>query len=743
MWAHSGDVHGRWHPLSDHARSTARLAGRFARAFGAEELGSVLGLFHDAGKAGSCWQEGLKRVADTGNAVGAPHKEVGAGWLAGSIGPVALAVLGHHGGLSSAGNLTDVLRGLDAGEFGDVAQARAAFLREVPEAENILREAALVPESWREDALTCELGIRLAFSSLVDADHLDTAAHFAGLAKPQVRPDTDMTELAALFEERRQRLLDQRRIDRCGASPIDAIREQVYQEVLGYASRPTGVYRMPAPTGVGKTLAAAGFGLAHAAHHGKHRVIVAVPFITVTEQNAEVYRDLLGNENVLEHHSAVTPPDSAQDRIRQRTAVQNWDSPVVVTTTVQLFDSLFARKPSAMRKLHRLANSVVVLDEVQSLPLRVLVPILDALRVLSEQFNTTVLLTSATQPSFQHLGAWADLAVTDVVKDPVSLYRRLRRVRYRWWLDPKPALAEVADRAAEDEQVLVVVNTIADARRVYRHWAESGVEGVWHLSTRMCPAHRRRVLTRIRQRLVDGDPVRLVSTQLIEAGVDIDFPVVYRAMAPAEALQQAAGRANREGRLEGKGQVVVFDAIDRSSPSGYRTGTSVTRQYFGPRGDGVTDPDDLGALSGYYRELYRRSDTENGARNRAIQQNREKLDFVAVADGPTRNRRDSLPDRDPTLAFRMLDDDTVPVIVAGYDQKAATLLDQLRADPQRAGRLIRDLQSYIVALPKRALDDQAVADLCEEVFGDLHVWNGDYHRAYGIDTSNLVNEEVW
>jgi CRISPR-associated endonuclease/helicase Cas3 len=208
--------------------------------------------------------------------------------------------------------------------------------------------------------------------------------------------------------------------------------------------------------------------------------------------------------------------------------------------------------------------------------------------------------------------------------------------------------------------------------------------------------------------------------------------------------------------LEGKGKVVVFDASDMSSPSGYRTGTSVTRQHFGPRSDSAADPDDLDVLPDYYRDLYRRSDTENGARNRAIQQNRARLDFIAVTDGPPSNRKDSISDRDPTLAFRMLDDDTVPVVVVdddddgdgdgdgdGDDQEATALLDRLKADPQQAGRLIRDLQPYIVALPKRALADQAVADLCEEVFGDLHVWNGDYHRAYGIDTSNLVNEEVW
>jgi CRISPR-associated endonuclease/helicase Cas3 len=746
MWAHSGDPDGRWQRLSDHARSTAALSGRFAREFGAEDLGFLLGLFHDAGKAAPCWQEGLERVADTGNAVGVPHKQAGACWLAPAVGSAALAVLGHHGGLTSAGDLRDVVGSFRTDERDYMDVVRSAFTREVPEAAGVLDERGAVPSAWRQNPLIAELGVRLAFSALVDADHLDTAAHFAGFDEPHVRADADMCELAARFEEQRQRMLEQRRTTQTGSSPIDAIREAVYQEVLNYAPGPTGVYRMPAPTGVGKTLAAAGFGLRHAAEHGKRRVIVAVPFITVTEQNAAVYRNLLGSENVLEHHSAVTPPESVREQIRQRTAAENWDSPVVVTTTVQLFDSLFDRKPSKMRKVHRLANSVVVLDEVQALPLRVLIPILNALRVLSEHFNTTVLLTSATQPTFEHLGTWADLSVTDVVKDPVSLYRRLRRVEYEWWLDPKPGLTEVADHAAEHEQVLVVVNTIADARRVYRQWAEGDSDGAWHLSTRMCPAHRRVVLKKVRQRLIEGKSVRLASTQLIEAGVDVDFPTVFRALAPAEALQQAAGRANREERLEGRGKVVVFDAHDMSSPAGYKTGTSVTRQHFGPGDAGATDPDDLAALSDYYRDLYRRSNTENAARNKAIQHSREQLDFIAVTDGPERGQKSSLSDRDPKLAFRMLDDDTVPVVIPEFepgDRTATALLDRLVRHPEQAGGLIRDLQPYIVALPKRVLEDPAVAALCPLVFGDLRVWNGDYDPAYGIDTSNLVYEEVW
>lgn len=737
VWAHSVNSRFRRHALSDHARSTGMLARRFASEFGAGDLGFALGLFHDAGKARECWQRRLLEVEGSDEAVKLPHKDFGARWLVDAAGLAALAILGHHGGLTSRRDFEREIR--ENGPLDE--EVKQAFLAEVPEAEAVLRGASggLVPEAWRRAPLTAELGIRLVFSALVDADHLDTAAHFDGLDAPAVREDADMNALLARFERQRLEMLNER-----GGSPIDAVRERVYRSAVEHAGGTTRVYRMPAPTGVGKTLSSAGFALHHAARWGKRRVIVAMPFITVTEQNAKVYRSLLGAENVLEHHSAVTLPDSGVQGRRWRSATENWDSPFVVTTTVQLFDSLFGRKPSQMRKLHRLANSVVILDEVQALPLRVLVPILDALRVLSEQFGTTVLLTSATQPSFEHLQVWNDLEVPSIVEDPVALFQQMRRVSYEWWVDSQPSLDEVADTAGKHEQVLMVVNTIRDARKVYRRWASESPEDTWHLSTRMCAAHRRAVLDEVRKRLSYGLPVRLVSTQLIEAGVDVDFPTVYRALAPAESLQQAAGRANREGQLPGLGKVVIFDAHDMSAPAGYRIGTSATRTHFGPGRDGAIDPDDLPTLSAYYRTLFQWSNTDEGERAVVIQRNREQFDFEAVADGPLCQRQDGSGFvRDRALAFRMLDDDTFSVVATGYSEQAAALLEQLREDPKHAGRCIRDLQPYLVSLPRRVFDEPAVADLCTPVVGDLYEWRGDYDEAYGIDTSCLVKEEVW
>ncbi len=643
-----------------------------------------------------------------------------------------MTILGHHGGLT---NVDDLLVARDE-LVVDEAETLARFLGQVPEARDVIDGPVLVPEAWRRKRLLLEMGVRMGFSALVDADHLDTAAHFQGLAAPLVAPPADMMELGRRFEERRSALLADR-----PSSPIDDVRAELYDAAVRGAAGPGGVYRLPAPTGSGKTITSAGFALHHAARHRKARVIVAVPYLTITEQNADVYRRLLGEHTVLEHHSQAEF-DSSDGEGRLRLAAENWDAPFVVTTTVQLFDSLFGRKPARSRKLHRLTNAVLVLDEVQALPVSLLVPILDALKLLAEHFGTTVLLTSATQPAFDSLSVWSRLSITPLVDQPVELFQRLRRARYEWWVDPKPALAEVADQVAEQRQALVVVNTVDHARRMFRLLVERADVAVRHLSTRMCPVHRRTVLDEVRALLASGEPVLLVSTQLIEAGVDVDFPVVFRALAPAESLQQAAGRANREGHRDELGRVVVFDAADTPVPRFYRTAVGSTRVFFGPD---LADPDDVTCLNGYYRHLYSSVDADRGERARTIQQRREKLDFLGVAEGPERNVGLS-SQRDPPLAFRMIDDDTVPIVVTGYQDTAAqveALLTELRTSEGPRRETFRALRPYIVTVPQRLVTAPAFTAMCQPVVGELWEWRGDYDEQLGIDDSAIGEENVW
>ncbi|MFG3602528.1 CRISPR-associated helicase Cas3' [Micromonospora chersina] len=742
LWAHSPAPGGsRWHALSDHLRSTAELARLFTASFGGGDVAYWLGALHDVGKAACAWQDKLVAVAATGAPVGIDHKALGT-WVAyeRGLGGFANAIFGHHGGLIDTPGLRDAVRGRFADAPANVASAQGELPKLLPDLPE--RLGHLVPAEWRADPLVGEMALRLCYSALVDADSLDTSAHFQGLASPRVGPDADFGHLYKLFEQRRRDELSHR-----GGTAIGGLREQVYTDCLAAAEQDQGLFRLGAPTGAGKTLASGGFALRHAAKHGLRRVIVAVPFLTITEQNAAVYRRLLDEDGadpvVLEHHSQADFDDPSAGRWA-RLAAENWDAPFVVTTFVRLFESLYARKPSAMRRVHRLANSVIVLDEVQALPHPMLAPILDGLRLLVRHFGSTVLLSSATQPSFWALDEFRDVPCVDLVHDAPKLVSDLRRVRYDWQLDPKPTLAGIASQAASQLAALVVVNTTADSKAVFEHWRDAEPNGVaWHLSTRMCPDHRRRVLEEVRARLGRGERVLLVATQLIEAGVDVDFPVVFRAMAPADSLLQAAGRANREGRMPDGGRVVVFSPEDGGQPPTYATLVGCTQRHFGP-GEEKADPDDLVALGRYYRDVYALLNLADSQHvGQRIQQARRRWEFETVTEGPmdASTRR-----RDRKLAFRMISDDGISVVTPQgarnrtLCQDLQRLIEDLRRAPVPNLASLRRLQPYTTSLHPSVLRRPGVADLLRPIIGSgaarrgmLVEWIGEYDDATGID----------
>ncbi|RVW02206.1 CRISPR-associated helicase Cas3' [Rhodococcus xishaensis] len=729
--------------MADHLHGTAELAARFAKPFGGEAIAHRLGLFHDAGKASCAWQAGLLRAEAAGGRVGIDHKLLGAQLgIDCGLRPFALAIDGHHGGLSAWRDLRGRLDGLDPASRERNREAEHLLRSVLPEL--FSAGPVEIPDAWRADELVAEMALRLLFSTLCDADFLDTAAHFAA-APVAVRPDADFAALSVLFEHERKKLLEHR-----PAAAIDSVREEVYRECIAAAADRPGIYRLAAPTGAGKTLASAGFALHHAATHGAGRVIVAVPFLTITEQNAAVYRSLLdvaGAEIVLEHHSGV---DLDSGQRWQRLAAENWDAPFVVTTTVRLFEALFGRKPAAMRRVHRLAGAVIILDEVQALPHRLLVPILDALRTLVEHFGTTVLLTSATQPDFWHLSPFRDLPAVDIIPKPAKLVAQLRRVVFDWRIDPSPTLTQVADEAAECGQALVVVNTTADAATVFNRWRETvSSAAVWQLSTRMCPDHRRRVLAAVHASLGAGEPTLLVSTQLIEAGVDVDFPVVYRTLAPADSLLQAAGRANREGNLGRPGRVVIVDPQDAGMPPPYNTLVNLTRTHFGP---GRADPDDLDALRNYYRSVYGSLNLEGrGHLGQQIQFHRRGFDFPAVTDGP-RDPITQIPDR--TQAFRMIEDDSIAVVTPQAVADPTTrenidrLMQALREGTRPERSWLRQLQPYVTTVHRSVLRQPGVIALLRPVIGEpggrggLAEWVGSYDPDVGIDLDPRPEEFI-
>jgi CRISPR-associated endonuclease/helicase Cas3 len=738
LWAHSANQAGSRHRLGDHLRGTAELARSFGDAFGAGELAGYLGLVHDVGKASCVWQDQLVIAERTGAAVGIDHKYAGTHLAGQPAGEFAMCVFGHHGGLPSRADLkirlTKESSDRDTMQAWQEAIARAAAV--VPE----IRQGAarsLLP-SWlarrqHDDPLAYDLLARMVFSALADADFLDTEAHFVGHRRLAV--ETDMGALADRYEARRAAMLAEKLRAEDGPSPVDEWRAEVYAQAMQAAKDPCGMYRLAAPTGSGKTIAAGGFALEHARANGLRRVVVAVPFISITDQNAQVYRDLLDEPErsvVLEHHSSVSL-DEADPRHRWRKlAAENWDAPFVVTTTVQLFQSLFNHRPAAMRKLHRLARSVIVLDEVQALPDRLLLPILSALRMLTERFGATVLLASATQPSYWSLEPFRGLPVQDVIADPQPLYDRFRRVTYQWRLEPEPTLAQVAAETAPIRQVLIISNTTVDSAALHRHLAEQrpvSLGAPLHLSTRMTAGHRAEVLREIRGRLADKQPVAAVSTQLIEAGVDVDFPVVYRAWAPADSLQQAAGRANRNGRLP-TGTVVVFRSSDGGQPRdfSYTKALEATEDHFGPE---HAQPDCLEELALYYRQRYNSQGLHGGGDGFEVEKSRRQMDFPAAAD-----------------RFRLIKEHTVPVAVsysqdpvkqARFTEITGELSSSGPAAWGQARQLLRDLRPYIATIPRslaRKARDHGYAEL---LIGDLLEWGGPYDERRGIDPADLAD----
>ncbi len=755
VWAHSRNDLGRRHGLVDHLRGTARLAARFAEPFGAGQVAWWLGLLHDAGKASCVWQEGLLCAETAKGRVGVEHKLLGAR-LAGDrgLGKLALAVQGHHGGLTRPRDIADRLANLSPAERDRHEDAERRLRALLPEIST--EEKAPIPAGWRAEPLVAEMGLRMVFSALCDADFLDTAAHFAAtdpdqVPEPAVRADTDFATLRDRFEASRADWL----ADRCTRSAVDSMRDEVYRLCVAAASSAPGIFRLAAPTGSGKTLSAAGFALHHAARHGMRRVIVAVPFLTITEQNAVVYRNRLddlspgGERVVLEHHSQVDLDSDDPERRWERLAAENWDAPFVVTTTVRLFEALFGRKPAAMRRVHRLAGAVIVLDEVQALPHRMLVPILDALRTLVTHFGTTVLLSSATQPDFWHLSPFRKLPGFEIIAKPLP-QTSPSRVRYEWHTDPSPTVDELAAEAAGCAQALVILNTTGDAARVLECWRGKAKGVAWHLSTRMCPEHRRRVLDAVRSRLSVGQPTLLVSTQLIEAGVDVDFPVVYRALAPADSLLQAAGRANREGNLAQPGRVIIVDPPDGGAPPSYPVLVNSTRVYFG---SDKASPDNEGALRDYYRQVYDSLNLEDPRDiGQRIQQSRQEFDFAAVTDGPA----DPITAvRDRSAAFRMITDDGVAVVTpqGGADiktrQMVAELLTRLREAPRPEMTLLRELQPYITTVHRSALRQPGVLVQMKPVLGErsqpgaLAEWIGKYDNDNEDRGTGIVLDPHW
>lgn len=708
LYAHSENASGDWHPLERHLQETARLGERFAAAFGAGELGRAAGLLHDLGKADPEFQAYLAGQ----NPRGPEHSGVGA---AAALGRgywegLALVVAGHHGGLPAPETLKERLHrpGLEP----RVARA-VEFL-------NRVNPPAPPPPPSLSTPLELELFLRFLFSALVDADSLDTERHFHPDRTELRLREWDISALCRRLEE------DQaRRFGGCDLTPVNRARQEIYRACWEAAAGPQGIYRLTVPTGGGKTRSGLAFALRHAALWGKSRVIVALPYTSIIDQTAQVYREILGDDVVLEHHSAVTweeDGDGDEWGRWRRLAAENWDAAVIVTTTVQLCESLLGHRPGVCRKLHHLANSVLILDEVQTLPPELLGPILDVLQQLVDRYRVTLVLSTATQPALASASSpyltGLKKEIREMVPDPGRYFQELKRVSYDLPPDPWP-WERAAAVMLQAPQSLAIVNTKADALALL---AALGEAEALHLSTRLCPAHRREVLREIRARLAAGRPCRVVATQVVEAGVDLDFPLVLRALGPLDRIVQAAGRCNREGRLSPEeAQVIIFRPATGGTPPGaYRTGTEVAAALLKTGAD-LHDPQlyDL-----YFRQLYRGVNLDKNNINSL----RSALHYPEVA-----------------ARFRLIEEDTVPLVVRwprGHSP-VDELLAALRAPTSLSPRLAyRRLHPYLVTVRRRLLPEYQRRGLVQEVFPGLWEWQGGYDEVLGLMETGRDPEDL-
>lgn len=697
-----------WQLLHRHLIDVGELAAQFATVFGAEKPARLAGLLHDLGKYTPAFQARLMGAAEK-----ADHSTAGATkalTLVNSVADramaelIAYAIAGHHAGLpdrigdgSLAERLKKQLEPLDPAWLDEIA----------PDAVDLMPGFEW---SRNKDRAAFQLGFlgRMIFSCLVDADFRDTEAfydHIKGTKKDREWPalGTIIDPLVARFDAH---MADKQ--SGSATSKINRLRDEILTHVRARASAATGLFTLTVPTGGGKTLASLGFALDHAKKHGLDRILLAIPFTSVIDQTASVFREVLGHEFILEHHSAIEEETLRQregaDKLRL--AMEDWAAPIVVTTNVQLFESLFANRPSRCRKLHNLARSIIILDEAQTIPLPLLRPCVAALDELARNYGTSIVLCTATQPALaapEFKGGLALGPKQELAPDPPGLARTLKRVEIA--SGDEMSDDDLVTALRDNGQGLVIVNSRKHALALYKAAKAAGLDGIIHLTTRQYAAHRREILAGVRHKLKDQLPCRLIATSLVEAGVDVDFPRVWRAEAGLDQIAQAAGRCNREGRRPIEESIVTIFKAPENPPPREIGQLAADFARMADKHKDLLSPD---AMRDYFGEVYWRKGDGLDAR--------KILDDFRLNRGETNFAYRSVAEK-----FRMIESGMVPVIVA-RDKAAQEALEGLSRDTVYPGSVARKLQPFIVQVPPKArnllIANRHVRFEREQCFGD-------------------------
>jgi len=723
------------HLLEEHLNEVGSRAEGHASPFASGGWAKLAGRWHDLGKYSAAFQKmiyeanGMEAHVEYEGAVGkVNHSTAGALHAVAQFGVhgriLAYLIAGHHAGLpdwhkvdAPGASLKERLAEQDL--LADALKA------DIP-AGILAGEIPAQPPLGGRDGFA--LWVRMLFSALVDADFLDTEL-FYDREKSESRGDYQtLAQLKTMFDAHMEALAA-----KVADSTVNRLRAEVFAACRVAGLQGAGIFSLTVPTGGGKTLSSMAFALEHAAQYSKQRIIYAIPYTSIIEQTANIFRDIFG-DNVIEHHSSLDPD---KEDHKSRLASENWDAPIVVTTNVQFFESLFAARTSRCRKLHNIANSIVVLDEAQLLPPEFLQPILTVMNLLAEHYGVTFVLSTATQPA---LNTMADSFgtvllhglknVREIIPKPNALYRQLERVHVELPADfqqPK-SWHDLTDELNAYESVLVIVNSRKDARELFKLLPEGSI----HLSALMCGEHRSTVIAEIKQRLQDHLPTRVVSTQLVEAGVDLDFPVVYRALAGLDSIAQAAGRCNREGKME-QGKVVVFVPPKEPYAGPLLRAKNKTVSLLA---GGVSDPLERNNFTRFFELFY--SDTD--------------LDKDGI-EGLLHMKRDTLPEDLSDVQFRTaamkmkLIKDAGRTVFARYDETSEALLDQLRIKgPYRD--LMRKLQRYSVNVPEFWFGKLLASGDVQEIYTDFYAQTSSvlYHPDLGLlleGETMAINQTIW
>ena len=704
--AHKNETNNSVQLLSVHLHNTALLAEEYAGVFGCGDLAKSIALLHDIGKYSEKFQQrihGENVSVDHSSAGGQLALEVSKNTLLGYM--AAYCIFGHHAGLPNGGKSNDnVTDSTFHARRKKSVEDYSAYKQEIK-----LQEIDL-PQQSIETSFDAYFLIRMLFSSLVDADYLDTEKFFSEVKRGKC---TNFNELNTIFYEK---VLKEFLYPTLPVSPLNQHRTELLKDCLLASEEEQGLFTLTAPTGSGKTIASMAFALSHAAKRDKKRIIYVIPYNTIIEQNAFVFENALGESNILQHHSNVEYDDKNEESSIKRLATENWDYPIIVTSNVQFFESLYSNRSSGCRKLHNIANSIIIFDEAQMIPTSYLRPCVRVIRELVENYKCTAVLATATQSSLEEM--FMPLKAKEIARNPQELYSFLRRtkiVRSKELFSKERLIDELSNK----HQVLCIVNRRSTAQEIFFELEKIKKEGIYHLSTLMYPLHRTRVLNEIRERLKNKLSCIVISTSLVECGVDVDFPVVYREEAGLDSIIQAAGRCNREGNITADSSFTfVFAFEDCKAPRSIQANVSAMKQSTRNREDIAS----LEVIDGYFKQLY-------------YNKGDSSLDAKSVLDKIEKSGSSfAYPFKDISEEFKLIETPTSIV----YMLKEAPDLREELVIGKRNREIFRKLGKYGITIYREQLKENLSQGIIECLDDGVLLLNEDYYNEkYGLLNSPI------